>query len=301
MTDTTKSDGQLLVAALRRGASGLLGSVFYHEKIDVRSDGRAIKRKAFTLKKVVTTLAVLWGLSFSLFMIEEAIQTSMFSTFMLQEVNDYERLYQRAVAMETMGKTGSTLNNLIGWVNPFMWIGYNLYFEQATPDYVDSLKTIVAARAGSSALVAARESNITSPVLSGLISQPPAVQFDFPSGRKIGPPVELSSPIIPGAIVLDEHEDMMNVVPLENRRATITFPCTYVDERAKVIMAETPFGFTVVAFDPDSPGWAAVLTMENKWVTINDKVEFYEAGGVYQFILNDPQDIVDMRPLTAEL
>jgi hypothetical protein len=107
----------------------------------------AIKKPLTSFPKWFAVYLGIVGLfSFNCFILEEAFQTVMFSTWQAFDAREY-RLVKRSLA--TMEKARTTLvivNNVGNWLNPFGWVAYNAYAD-AEQEYIDAVRAKLFANA----------------------------------------------------------------------------------------------------------------------------------------------------------
>lgn len=103
------------------------------------------------MKKIknILTIAVLYltivGLiTFSMFILEESLQTVMFSTWISQDINDWDSILRAAELNEKINRTLKIINWSFGWGQPLAFISYRAY-AKATDEYISALKSKVMA------------------------------------------------------------------------------------------------------------------------------------------------------------
>jgi len=85
-------------------------------------------------------------ITFNLFILEEAFQTALFSSWPAADVQEW-RLVKRTIGvMEKLHTTLVWSNNIGGWVNPFAYVAYSGY-AKSEELYIDALKAKVFANA----------------------------------------------------------------------------------------------------------------------------------------------------------
>ena len=71
---------------------------------------------------------------FSLFIIEEASQQVVFSSWMSADSQDWETMNVSATLIEEFTKTMRVVNTLAGWFNPLTYISYSAYAKASDQD-----------------------------------------------------------------------------------------------------------------------------------------------------------------------
>ena len=85
-------------------------------------------------------------ITFNLFILEEAFQTALFSSWPAADDQEW-RLVKRTIGvMEKLHTTLVWSNNIGGWVNPFAYVAYSGY-AKSEELYIDALKAKVFANA----------------------------------------------------------------------------------------------------------------------------------------------------------
>jgi hypothetical protein len=282
------------VGALFKG----IGRAIFCRRETVMEGKEKVTRYRFSLKKLFTAVMAIWAVTgFSLFIIEEAGQMVMFSTFPLQDVGQYDMIRERADTMRSLSGLGRAVNAAIGWTNPLMLIAYNQTW-MAQDMYADSLEVLCAVNGGVAAQVDVKIPTSSAPKTSTTSVVTP----DFgPLGSVIiGPPDFTAPPVVPGAIVLDRADAMTEIAKWAGWGKTIIFPCTSIQVAEKIVRAKSPFGFEAIAFTKTGgPACEALKLVGNSWVAVQGEIEFYQQGGTYEIILNGPDDIQGTWPLTS--
>ena len=102
------------------------------------------------IKKIVAGFAFylsLCGLfGFSLFIFEEAIQTTMFSTWQSADCQDWATVYESTKIMEGFCGTMRVINYIGGWINPLCYLSYGAY-ATATDQYIKASRAKILAHA----------------------------------------------------------------------------------------------------------------------------------------------------------
>ncbi|HEC66845.1 MAG TPA: hypothetical protein ENI23_16340 [bacterium] len=106
-----------------------------------------------TTKKIKTFLTVFYAylgicglIVFSLFIEEEAIQTTMFGTWPAQDAKNWGLVLKGSDLMKRINKTLKITNYSFGWIQPLAFVSYRSY-GQATDYYIEALEHKVLAHA----------------------------------------------------------------------------------------------------------------------------------------------------------
>lgn len=101
-----------------------------------------LKRLGRRLKPIVAALALYLSITgiagFSCFILEESIQTVMFGTWAAADAKNWPHVALGCRLASVFRTQIVWINNSVGWLNPFGWVGYNsyakasLYWVQAT-------------------------------------------------------------------------------------------------------------------------------------------------------------------------
>ena len=103
------------------------------------------KLKGF-LAIFATYLTIAGLVTFSQFILEEAFQTIMFSTWAAQDANRWDIVHDSTELMQTSLTTLKVVTYTIGWIQPLGFISY-LSYAQAEDRYIKSLRAKVLANA----------------------------------------------------------------------------------------------------------------------------------------------------------
>jgi hypothetical protein len=82
--------------------------------------------------------------TFSLFIMEEAFQTTMFGTWPAQDAGDWILVKQDIEVMEFINNRMKTTNKYFGWIQPLGWLAYDSY-GIAGDQYIKGVKAKVMA------------------------------------------------------------------------------------------------------------------------------------------------------------
>ncbi|MCK8600087.1 hypothetical protein [Desulfoferrobacter suflitae] len=108
---------------------------------------RRIKSKA---KVIVSTLAVYIStaglVTFSLFILEESIQTAMFGTWPAQEAKDWAVVQFGCDRIRDANRALKLMNYTLGWIQPLAFLAYKSYGE-STDIYIQGLEAKIFANA----------------------------------------------------------------------------------------------------------------------------------------------------------
>lgn len=264
--------------SVKRGAIEALRSIFFKEKVvrDYDAQGEEVEYSTylFSPKKVFKALFIIWAtLGFSLFMLEEGFQTTMFACFPLQEVRRYDLLEKHVLTMEKIRKTGAILNRMFGWANPFFYPAYDAYFNYAAPAYIMSMNAVIEANGGE---------NLAPIVPAGAVA-PLA---------KVNVAMFTPAPVVNGSIPIEEASKWVGW------QKTVIVPVTSIDKREKVAIAKTPTNFTIIGFPSNMEIYSRFDDMHAKWVVIHGEIIKYES--TYEIILNSWSQVSEMHDLLAQ-
>lgn len=90
------------------------------------------------LKAFAVYISICGFFGFSLFIVEEAIQTTMFSTWQANDVRDFATVKQSLDLMEAQIVILRSINSVGGWVNPLAYVSYEA-FAKSSEQYVRSV------------------------------------------------------------------------------------------------------------------------------------------------------------------
>ena len=87
--------------------------------------------KYMTMLKTVFTiyLAITGLVTFSLFILEESLQTAMFSTWAAKDASDWALVMKANIFFKKTNWTMGKINDVFGWINPFSYKAYDAYHE----------------------------------------------------------------------------------------------------------------------------------------------------------------------------
>lgn len=83
---------------------------------------------------------------FNLFILEEAQQQVVFSTWNAKTANDWPLIKKSITLLQQIHNTSETINKYGGWINPLGYLAYDAY-NQAEIQQIKSLKSMVFANA----------------------------------------------------------------------------------------------------------------------------------------------------------
>ena len=238
-------------------------------------EGKEVNQHHFSLRKLTIIATTLMGIGFGIFFIEEADQKIVYGMFSVLDVGNYERAQKSLDTMKTVQKWGLGLNNAIGWVNPVCYIGYRMYFRQATDTYIKNIETVIAYHKDNTA------------TLPAVAPSPPSTAQGASPTTKVS--MFLQPPTVEGAIGV---EDAYKWVGWEK---TVIVPVSAIDVREKVSIMKTPTPFSVVTFP--STG-IDIHPFYNKWVVIRGEIKDYK--GAPEMILTSLSQIKQTAPLTKD-
>lgn len=111
-----------------------------------RQQKKPIMEKIKTWLTMAMIILSLMGLvTFSLFICEEAIQTTMFGTWPAQDAGDWHHVKRGTDLIAKINTTMKIINYSAGWIQPLAFISYKRYSESADY-YLEGLKSKVFAR-----------------------------------------------------------------------------------------------------------------------------------------------------------
>jgi len=97
------------------------------------------------LAAVATILSIMGLITFSLFILEEAMQTIMFGTWAAQDAGDWSLVMIGCASNRKINKILKIVNYSVGWIQPFAFVAYKSYGE-AMDFYIESLERKVLRR-----------------------------------------------------------------------------------------------------------------------------------------------------------
>lgn len=84
-------------------------------------------------------LAIAGLVTFSMFIMEEAFQTTMFGTWPAQDAGEWRLVVRGVDTMEGINTTLKWTNRLGGWIQPFAFLAYGAYARSAD-FYIEALR-----------------------------------------------------------------------------------------------------------------------------------------------------------------
>ena len=105
-----------------------------------------MKRLKSFLSNIAFILSILGIVTFSLFILEEAVQVTIFGTWPAQNAKDWDLVLEGCDTIDSINQTIKILNCSIGWIQPFAFVSYRAY-SKATDYYVQALRKKVLANA----------------------------------------------------------------------------------------------------------------------------------------------------------
>ncbi|MBU2346681.1 MAG: hypothetical protein KJ888_21020 [Gammaproteobacteria bacterium] len=101
-------------------------------------------------KRILQTMAILLSIqgliTFSLFICEEALQTTTFGTWPAQDAGDWSLVLDGVDLLENINFGMKIINYSVGWIQPLAFFSYRSY-SKATDYYIKGLKAKAFARA----------------------------------------------------------------------------------------------------------------------------------------------------------
>lgn len=83
------------------------------------------------LATIAATLTVLGIVTFTNFILEEAIQTTMFGTWAAKDAKNWPLLYRGIRIVEGINADLKLVNTSLGWLHPLAWLSYRDYARAA--------------------------------------------------------------------------------------------------------------------------------------------------------------------------
>lgn len=80
-------------------------------------------------KTIILYLSIAGFVTFSLFILEESLQTAMFSTWAAKDAQDWALVMKANRFFENTNAAMGNINKYFGWVNPFSYKAYNAYHD----------------------------------------------------------------------------------------------------------------------------------------------------------------------------
>ena len=106
-----------------------------------------ITRRGKAILSVLAIYISLTGLvTFSLFILEESIQTAMFGTWPAQDAKDWELVHFGCERMRDANTMMKAINYSFGWIQPLAFFAYKSFSESAE-SYIQSLEARIFANA----------------------------------------------------------------------------------------------------------------------------------------------------------
>ncbi len=254
-------------------------SPFMKTRYEVKGGKKVVVKNFSTwrfLTKVMATILAISGLTFGIFFVEEGDQKITFGNFPLADIGRVDILEQNLQDMRAVQKTGLFLNHLLGWANPFCFVGYNIYFGKATNAYLRSME----------AVIAYKKQN-TLPAVETQSSKQPTQ--DIGATPSLNVSQYLDPPEVAGAI------DITKAGKWVGWNKVVMVPVTAVDKREKVAILKTPTPFSVVIF-PSSPLYEKATSFWNKWLAVQGEIKTYK--GSPEMVLYGESQILKEAPLT---
>jgi len=97
-------------------------------------------RLARAFKVALLVIGVVGSITFGQFLLEEAIQQTTWGCFAFEGARDYVSLLECGALIESISETLSWTNRVVGWLNPFTFLGYRAY-TLAAEMYVKAIRT----------------------------------------------------------------------------------------------------------------------------------------------------------------
>jgi hypothetical protein len=103
------------------------------------------RRVTRVFRGLIIYLSVAGLVTFSLFILEEAFQTTMFGTWPAKEVGDWQTVADGIELMEGIVATMRAVNYSVGWIQPLAFIAYDAYADSAAY-YIEGVRSEALAR-----------------------------------------------------------------------------------------------------------------------------------------------------------
>ena len=87
----------------------------------------------------MAVLTIMGVVTFSLFILEEAMQTIMFGTWAAQDAKNWPLVLKGADMNRRINDTMKAMAKWFGWIQPFAWIAYSSYGE-SMDYYIEALE-----------------------------------------------------------------------------------------------------------------------------------------------------------------
>lgn len=107
---------------------------------------RVATRTRMVLVALASFITITGIVTFTLFIMEESLQTTMFGTWSAQDAKDYVLVIEGTDIMEDINATMKGVNRWAGWIHPLAFMSYRSY-GRASDYYILSLKTKIFAMA----------------------------------------------------------------------------------------------------------------------------------------------------------
>lgn len=104
---------------------------------------RRIKTVLVTIMAILTIIGVV---TFSMFILEESLQTVMFGTWAAQDAQNWSLVLKGADTNRKINRVLKIVTYTFGWINPFAFIAYKDY-AKAMDYYIESLEAKVLQKA----------------------------------------------------------------------------------------------------------------------------------------------------------
>lgn len=100
---------------------------------------------AVHFKVIAVILSIIGLVTFSLFILEESLQSIMFATWAAKDAKRWDLVLYGLDTSKKINRTIKIVNHLFGWIQPLSFLAYRSY-AKATDIYIESATSEVLAR-----------------------------------------------------------------------------------------------------------------------------------------------------------
>jgi len=101
-----------------------------------------LSEKRLWVKILLIYLGIASAVGFTMFIFEEAMQTTTFAAFSYQSAKDWDGLESHLKVMKAVDASARFFIRYFGWLNPLMWPAYLEYLE-ANKAYIKAMENRV--------------------------------------------------------------------------------------------------------------------------------------------------------------
>jgi len=238
---------------------------------------------------------------FPTFVLEEGDQQLGIATMAIRGMGRYDLFDDIIAARRQLQEIATDLQHELGWMNPLAKPAWMAYFEVAVETNLRAMQMEYAVHGGAA----------VNPVYWGQMIEEGEQIITPPTAPQVyvGPPDETAPPIPGGeCIVLNStdaliqairhYESQLEVPVWMQQEITLVVPVTRVETRDSINIGHTPFGvFQIIAWTSNLRASMRVWECRNSWVVVTGIIQYYEAGGCYQIVVNEPARITQIVPL----